>query len=63
MADDRRSKLLIVFGLFVLLFNFPVLAIVDRAELWFGLPALYFYLFFVWSVLIVTVGLIVRKRK
>ena len=63
MADDRRGKLLITFGLFVLLFNFPVLAIVDKAELWFGLPALYFYLFFVWSVLIVTVGLVVRKRK
>lgn len=63
MADDRHAKLLITFGLFLFLLNFPMLAIVDRAELWFGVPALYFYFFFVWALLIVVIASIVRKKK
>lgn len=63
MADDRSSKLLIVFVVFLVLLNFPVLSIFDRADHYFGQPALFFYLFFIWLSLIVVVGLIVRNKK
>jgi hypothetical protein len=63
MADDRSSRLLIVFVIFFLLMNYPILGIFDKSELKFGLPVLYFYLFFIWLALIVVVALIVRNRK
>jgi hypothetical protein len=63
MADDRSSRLLIVFVIFFLLLNYPILNIFDKPELRFGLPVLYFYLFFIWLALIVVVALIVRNRK
>lgn len=62
-ANDRHAKLLITFGLFLLLLNFPMLGIVDKAELWFGVPALYFYFFFIWALLIVLIVRIMRKKK
>lgn len=64
MADERSSKLLITFAAFLVLLNYPILNIVDRSHLFGGFPVLYFYLFFVWLLLIVTVGWIVaRKHK
>jgi hypothetical protein len=63
MADDRKAKLAVVFILFLLLLNFPILHIFDRQSIWMGMPVLYFYLFFVWLILIVVVGLIVRKKQ
>lgn len=63
MADDKSTKLLITFFLFLLLINYPLLTIVDKTELWFGFPALYFYLFLVWGVLILVIASIVRQQK
>lgn len=62
MTDDRSSKLLLVFFVFAFLLNFPLLEIVDHQPAWHGFPGLYFYLFLVWLVLIVAVGLIFRKK-
>lgn len=63
VSNDRHAKLLITFGVFLFLLNFPMLDIVDRAELWFGVPALYFYFFFIWALLIVLIARIMRKKK
>ncbi|MEI6412287.1 MAG: hypothetical protein WCR52_23050, partial [Bacteroidota bacterium] len=63
MADDRSSQLIIVFIVFFLLLNYPLLSIVDRSDLWFGMPVQFFYMFFIWLALIVVVGLVVRNRK
>jgi hypothetical protein len=63
MADDRSSKLLIAFVIFLVLFNYPLLDIVDKATLWFGFPALYFYLFLVWGGLILVVAQIMKQGK
>jgi hypothetical protein len=59
MTQDRSSRLIIVFVAFVVLLNYPVLSIFDRPVS----PALYFYLFFIWLLLIVVVGLVVRNKK
>ena len=63
MADDRQSKLFITFGLFLVLLNFPMLTIVDKAELWLGVPVLYLYFFLTWAVLILIIARIMRKKK
>jgi hypothetical protein len=63
MADDRSSKLLISFVIFLLLFNYPLLNIVDKPTLWFGFPSLYFYLFLVWGVMILIVARITKQGK
>lgn len=63
MADGRSEKLLVVFVVFLLLFNYPLLSIVDRREVWLGLPILYLYLFLVWGGIILTLWWIVRRPK
>lgn len=61
MADDRSGKLIIVFIMALLLFNYPLLSIVDRKELVWGIPKLYWYLFVVWALIILAIRAIVRK--
>jgi hypothetical protein len=63
MADDRNSKLIIVFIVVFLLLNYPIIGIFDKRELWMGFPVLYFYLFFLWLLTIVAVGLIVKNKQ
>jgi hypothetical protein len=63
MAKDRHTKLIIVFVSLLLLLNKPILDIADKKEMWFGVPALYFYFFFVWLLAIVAVGLVVKNKQ
>lgn len=63
MASDRNSRLIIVFVVFLVLLNYPMLGIFDRPDTTADTPLLYFYLFFIWLLLIVVVGLIVRNKK
>lgn len=63
MADDRKSKLLITFVVFLMLLNYPLLTLVDRNELWLGFPALYMYFFLVWGGMIGVVAFIVRRKR
>ncbi len=63
MADERSSKLLITFVVFLVLFNYPLLSIVDQKTLILGFPSLYFYMFLVWALMIFVIARIVRQRK
>ena len=63
MADGRSEKLLLVFLVFLLLFNYPLLSIFDRPEMWSGVPVLYLYMFLVWGAMIISIWLIVRQTK
>jgi hypothetical protein len=63
MPQRRRNTLVVVFILFVILFNYPIMRIVDRQELIAGVPILYFYLFFVWFLLIAAVAFIVLRHN
>jgi hypothetical protein len=64
MPERKKSNLMITFVAFLILFNYPILSIVDKRELLLGFPKLYFYLFFVWFSLIADVAFIVlRSRK
>jgi hypothetical protein len=51
-----------VFLLGLVLINFPLLAVVEAGQRWFGLPALFLYLFGAWAGLIVLLVLLVERR-
>lgn len=63
MASDRSSRLVLVFIVFFVLLNYPLLGIFDRPAETPASSVLYFYLFLIWLLLIVVVGLIVRNKK
>ena len=59
---DRKGERLV--GLFVLgclLFNFPFLALFNVRATLLGVPVLYVYLFAAWSLLIVLAALILER--
>jgi hypothetical protein len=56
-----HQRLVAVFLVAVLLFNYPVLSIFDRGEWIFGLPALYLFLFLAWGVVIAAITWIAER--
>mgnify|MGYP001805057788 CR=1 FL=1 len=61
MSSNRNAKLVGVFFLALLVFNFPLLEIFGKEKLVFGLPLLYVYIFVAWSVLIIVVQQLFRN--
>jgi len=59
--DKVKGKRLV--GLFLLgclLFNFPILSLFNHKVIVFGIPLLYLYMFSIWFILIVFIYLITR---
>ena len=42
--------------------NYPILALFNREAMRCGIPVLYLYLFAIWTLLIVLLGLIIERR-
>lgn len=64
MTRDKINgrRLVGLFLLGVLLFNFPLLHLFNRPIVVLGIPALYLYLFSVWCLVILLMLLISRSR-
>ena len=58
----RGERLIGLFLLGCLLFNFPLLALFNVQATVFGIPLLYTYLFAAWGLLIALVALIMERR-
>ena len=56
------QRLVALFALGWLLFNYPLLALFNDAGVWFGIPRLYAYLFLVWALFIGLLACIVEAR-
>lgn len=56
------QRLVGVFLIAALLFNYPVLSLFDRAEPFAGFPMLYLFTFVAWAVVIAAVAWIVERR-
>lgn len=56
----KRGRLIALFLLGMILFNYPILSLFNRDILLFGIPVLYLFLFFLWLAFI---GLIARFSK
>jgi hypothetical protein len=62
MTEGAGERLALTFLVGVLLINFPILAIFNRADRLGGIPVLYLYLFAVWTLAIVAAFLVGRRR-
>jgi hypothetical protein len=58
----RGERLVGLFLLGCLLFNFPLLALFNVRASVFGIPVLYAYLFTAWALLIVLAAVIMERR-
>ncbi|MFO1324877.1 MAG: hypothetical protein U1F15_12550 [Burkholderiales bacterium] len=62
-ASGPGQRLVALFALGVALFNFPLLALFDRAATAFGIPVLYVYIFCVWALLIALLALVIERPR
>ncbi|MFS8138394.1 MAG: hypothetical protein ACMG50_09750 [Thermomonas sp.] len=58
----KTARLLCLFALGCLLFNYPLLALFNIPASIFGVPVLYFYLFTVWALIIVLLAIAMERR-
>ena len=61
--DVKGQRLIALFVLGCLLFNYPVLSLFNVAGAVFGVPVLYAYLFVAWALLIVLMALAAETRR
>ena len=59
----RGQRLVALFLLGVLLFNYPLLAVFNRSAEVLGIPVLYAYIFFAWAALIGLLALVVERSR
>ena len=59
--DRRNERLVGLFLLGCLLFNFPLLALFNVRTTVLGVPLLYAYLFVAWSLVVVLVALVMER--
>ncbi|MCA9997065.1 MAG: hypothetical protein KDE56_15010 [Anaerolineales bacterium] len=57
----KRDRLVVLFLLGGLLFNYPILALFDREGMVVGIPILYLFLFCSWLFVIALVAWIVER--
>ncbi len=62
-STNKGERLVAVFLLGVLLFNYPVLAVFYGAGRLFGVPVVYVYIFSAWACLIALLALVVERRR
>ncbi len=61
MKRQCREQIIILFVAGVLALNYPLLSLVDRLLLLFGIPLLYLYLFLIWLAIILFMALIAER--
>jgi hypothetical protein len=59
----RGQRLIALFLLGALLFNYPLLALFDRAVTAFGIPVLYVYMFCAWALFIGLLALAIERSR
>ena len=57
----KGPRLVALFLLGLLLFNYPLLSLFERSGDVLGIPILYAYVFLVWAVLIALMALVIEK--
>lgn len=62
-TNVRNERLVALFLLGLLLFNYPLLAMFNAPTLVFGAPKLYLYLFVAWAALIAGAALVLKLTE
>lgn len=60
--NAKGQRLVALFLLGNLLFNYPLLALFNRADSLWGIPVLYLYVFGAWALLIVLLAFVIEKK-
>ncbi len=61
--DRRGQRLIALFILGCVLFNYPVLSLFNVAAMVFGVPVLYAYIFVAWAILVALMALAVESSR
>jgi hypothetical protein len=61
--DVKGPRLIALFILGCLLFNYPVLSLFNVAAVVAGVPVLYAYIFAAWALLVALMALVVESRR
>ena len=61
--DRRGQRLIALFILGCLLFNYPILSLFNVAAMAFGVPVLYVYIFAAWAILVALMALAVERTR
>jgi hypothetical protein len=59
----KGPRLVAVFLVGLLLFNYPLLALFNRAATAFGIPLLYAYIFVAWALLIGLLAIVIERSR
>ena len=59
----KSQRLVALFLLGVLLFNYPLLALFNRAAETFGIPVVYAYIFGAWALVIALLALVIERSR
>ena len=59
----KSQRLVGIFLLGVLLFNYPLLALFNRSAEVFGIPTLYTYVFGAWTLVIALLALVIERSR
>ena len=61
--ERKGQRLVALFILGCLLFNYPVLSLFNVAAVAFGVPVLYAYIFAAWALLVALMALVVETGR
>ena len=61
--ERKGQRLIALFILGCVLFNYPVLSLFNVASEVFGVPVLYAYIFVAWALLVTLMALTVQERR
>ncbi|PCH76482.1 MAG: hypothetical protein COB98_06065 [Flavobacteriaceae bacterium] len=62
MKKRHEQKLIVVSLVLLVCLNIPILLIFNKTGSVFGLPVLYFYVFFVWALSIIISYILLKKH-
>ena len=62
-SEDKGQRLIALFVLGCLLFNYPVLSLFNVPAEAFGVPVLYAYIFAAWTLLIALMAFAAESRR
>ena len=61
--EQRGQRLIALFVLGCLLFNYPLLSLFNVAAEVFGVPVLYAYIFAAWALLVALMAVVIESRR
>ncbi len=60
---SSNQKLIFLSILLLALLSYPLISLANKAQLLFGIPMLYLYIFIVWIIVIIILYRIVEKKQ